>query len=227
MKKITIDQLRHINTTESLILQGCGGNLYEWVDGISEMLAKENILLEGDTFKNVSVFEHDGLTNLFFSLEKVKLDWNKLAMWRLQTHDNFGGTWLSDYVPNRLGDFIIEKEQSKQNKKIPPNTLASEIADFIVKNGSLNTTEGNYIHYNDILAKQFGVDEKDIDAIKEDIKSELYEHEEVADVYLEPDGGFDVCYHLAYCPNHDDSDHEPEEAATSGESENQGIGGIT
>ena len=30
----------------------------------------------------------------------------KLAMWRLQTHGQFGGTWLSDYVPNRLGGFI-------------------------------------------------------------------------------------------------------------------------
>ena len=24
----------------------------------------------------------------------------QLAMWRLQTYDQFGGTWLSDYVPN-------------------------------------------------------------------------------------------------------------------------------
>ena len=23
-------------------------------------------------------------------------------MWRLQTHDTFGGTWLSDYIDNRL-----------------------------------------------------------------------------------------------------------------------------
>ena len=29
-------------------------------------------------------------------------------MWRLQTHETFGGTWLSDFVPNRLGGFIGE-----------------------------------------------------------------------------------------------------------------------
>ena len=40
----------------------------------------------------------------------------KLAMWRLQTHDQFGGTWLSDYVPNRLGGF--EKEQVPQKPKM-------------------------------------------------------------------------------------------------------------
>ena len=38
----------------------------------------------------------------------VKLDIGKLAIWRLQTHADFGGTWLSDFVPNRLGGFISE-----------------------------------------------------------------------------------------------------------------------
>lgn len=30
----------------------------------------------------------------------------RLAIWRLRSHEEFGGTWLSDYVPNRLGGFI-------------------------------------------------------------------------------------------------------------------------
>ena len=34
------------------------------------------------------------------------MDVGKLAMWRLQTREQFGGTWLSDYVPNRLGGFL-------------------------------------------------------------------------------------------------------------------------
>ena len=37
----------------------------------------------------------------------------KLAMWRLHSHEQFGGTWLSDYVPNRLGGFISEHEPNK------------------------------------------------------------------------------------------------------------------
>ena len=111
MKKITTDNLRHMHYTEGLILQGCGGDLDEWVTGINDLLTKEGILLDGDNFKEVSTFEHDGHTNLLFSLERVKLDWGKLAMWRMQTHSNFGGTWLSDFVPNKLGDFIVEKEK--------------------------------------------------------------------------------------------------------------------
>jgi hypothetical protein len=37
-------------------------------------------------------------------------------MWRLQTHEQFGGTWLSDYVPNRLGGFVSENEQTEDFK---------------------------------------------------------------------------------------------------------------
>lgn len=40
---------------------------------------------------------------MLFPFEDVELDIGKLAMWRLQTHDTFGGTWLSDYIDNRLG----------------------------------------------------------------------------------------------------------------------------
>ena len=90
---------------EGLVLQGCGGDLREWVDGINDMFTEAGILLDGSRFERASVFQHDGLTNLLFPFEGVKLDMGKLAMWRLQTHDQFGGTWLSDYVPNRLEGF--------------------------------------------------------------------------------------------------------------------------
>ena len=43
----------------------------------------------------------------------VDIDMCKLAMWRLHSHEQFGGTWLSDYVPNRLGGFISEHEPNK------------------------------------------------------------------------------------------------------------------
>ena len=39
-------------------------------------------------------------------------DMGKLAMWRLQTHGAFGGTWLSDYVPNRLGGFRSARQEN-------------------------------------------------------------------------------------------------------------------
>lgn len=103
MRHITTDKLRQMAGTEGLILQGCGGDPQEWLSGVNEMLAQEGILLDGAAFKETYVFEHDGLTNILFSMEDVKLDIGKLAMWRLASYDTFGGTWLSDYLPNRLG----------------------------------------------------------------------------------------------------------------------------
>lgn len=119
MKKITLEELRRMNNSEGLILQGCGGELDEWVTGINELFTKEGILLDGDTFKDVSVFEHDGHTNLLFNMDNVRLDVGKLAMWRLQTHSQFGGYWLSDYVPNRLGGFVNEQSQEREKPDCP------------------------------------------------------------------------------------------------------------
>ena len=123
MKKIEIEDLRKMNGKEGLILQGCGGDLQEWLDGINEELTKANILLDGTKFKAESccVFENEGLTCLLFPFsEEMKLDMGKLAMWRLQTQEQFGGTWLSDYVDNRLGGFVTEEtaEKKKPNCKL-------------------------------------------------------------------------------------------------------------
>ncbi len=108
IQKITTDDLRKMDGKEGLVLQGCGGDLQDWLDGINGLLTDAEILLNGSRFESASVFQHEGLTNLLFSFEEVKLDMGKLAMWRLQTHGQFGGTWLSDYVPNRLDSFIKE-----------------------------------------------------------------------------------------------------------------------
>ena len=98
MKDIKVSDLRRMSGKEGLILQGCGGDPQEWVNGINEMLTDEGILLEGTKFQNVSRFQHDGLTDLLFPFEDVKVDIGKLAYWRLETHNLFGGTWLSGFL---------------------------------------------------------------------------------------------------------------------------------
>lgn len=114
----TTEDLRHMTNEEGLILQGCGGDLQEWVDGLNELLTQEGILLNGSKFENAATFQHDGLTNLMFSFEGVQLNVGKLALWRIQTHSQFGGTWLSDYVPNRLGGFIQEQKLVKPKMEL-------------------------------------------------------------------------------------------------------------
>lgn len=118
IQSVTTDELRKMKGWEGLILQGCGGNLQEWVDGINNLLTEAGILLDGSRFENAVSFQHGKLTNLLLSFEGVNLDIGKLAMWRLQTHDQFGGTWLSDYVPNKLGGFVQEQQRQKPKMEL-------------------------------------------------------------------------------------------------------------
>lgn len=119
VKSITTEELRRMWHDEGLILQGCGGNLDEWVEGINNLLTENGILQDGTRFRDCSTFEHDGLTCLLFLFsDDVKVDVGKLSMWRVQTHGNFGGTWLSDYVLNCLGGFI-PAEQEPQKPDCP------------------------------------------------------------------------------------------------------------
>lgn len=116
VKSIDTWELRRMSQSEGLILQGCGGDLTEWVNGINELLTEGNTLKDGTKFKeeNCGSFQHDGLTCLLFPFTKdVKLDMGRLAIWRLQTHGEFGGTWLSDYVPNRLDGFIEQSSDTE------------------------------------------------------------------------------------------------------------------
>ena len=114
IQEITTDQLRRMEGKEGLILQGCGGSLLDWQNGINNLLTEAGILKNGTQFETVYAFQHGDTTCLLFPFEGgVELDVGKLAMWRLQSHSTFGGTWLSDYVPNRLEGFLQEQEVSK------------------------------------------------------------------------------------------------------------------
>ncbi|MDR3344442.1 MAG: hypothetical protein LBT21_02435 [Oscillospiraceae bacterium] len=115
IRKITTDDLRRMTDSEGLVLQGCGGDLDEWADGINLMLTREGILKNGTVFTDVSAFEHDGRTNLLFNMDGVDLDIGRLAMWRLKSRETFGGTWLSDYRVNALG----VSENTPQEKQLP------------------------------------------------------------------------------------------------------------
>ena len=83
------------------------------------MLTDAGILRNGSRFERASLFEYDGHTNMLFDFEGVDLDVGKLAMWRLRTHEAIGGTWLSDYVPNRLGGFLEKSELGVEKPSCP------------------------------------------------------------------------------------------------------------
>ena len=107
------DQLLDLYTFSELALAAEDkGDLKEWVDGINGLLTESGILRNGTVFTEAYAFSHDGLTNLLFPFQDgADIDFGRLAVWRLATHEQFGGTWLSDYIPNRLEDLEADESQ--------------------------------------------------------------------------------------------------------------------
>ncbi len=125
LQRITTDDVCRMENQEGLILQGCGGSLRQWVDGINEILTEEGCLLGGTIFRKVNSFEHDGCTCLLFPFtDDVRVNVERLAAWRIQSHAIFGGTWLSDFVPNRLGGFARDQPETKQERTKPDCSLS-------------------------------------------------------------------------------------------------------
>ena len=111
---ITTDQLRRIQDHDGLILQGCGGSLQEWQDGINHLLTEIGILKDGNKFEDIHVFQHEGRTCLLFPFtDDLQINMGKLAIWRLKSHEQFEGMWLSDYVDLRLGGPLQEQHNGK------------------------------------------------------------------------------------------------------------------
>ena len=111
IKSISLHDLRKMNDSEGLVLQGCGGDLQEWVDGINDMLTESGILQNGSKFEKAYSFKNGDLTCLLFLFENVQLDVGKLAIWRLRTREDFGSTWLSDYIVNNLEECVSEQDE--------------------------------------------------------------------------------------------------------------------
>ena len=188
IKNITPDDLRQMQDQEALILQGCGGEPQEWLDGINDLFTNEGILLNGTRFQNCSVFEHNNLTCIMFPFEGVDLNIGRLAMWRIQTRGNYGGTWLSDYIPNQLDNPDYDKEPATKKPDCPligqdgnifnllgiaSRTLknhdmadeASEMRNRVMSSGSYNealSIIGEYVHIT-------SVDETLSDDMEEDL----------------------------------------------------------
>ena len=57
---------------------------------------------------------------MLFPFEGVELDVGRLAMWRIQTHDQFGGTWLSDFVVAKCAPSVSAYGENSVRSLAPP-----------------------------------------------------------------------------------------------------------
>ena len=113
IKEIDIQDLRKMKGNDGLIVQGCGGELTEWVEGINNELTKANILLEGSRFENCYTFQNEESTCLLFPFKDQKINAGKFNIWKLVMQPHMGSMWLSDFVDIYLGGFIKPEENVK------------------------------------------------------------------------------------------------------------------
>ena len=101
-KESSFSEFKQLSETgEGLVLLGAGGELSDWINGVTKMLDEEGIA----TSSNPAVVwngayyvtSSGGRTDLLLMFGDNTLNVGKLAMWRLQFGD---ASWLSDYVNN-------------------------------------------------------------------------------------------------------------------------------
>lgn len=109
VQNISLDEVKELanDNFEYLVFQGCGGNLNDWVNGVTNMLKDEKIVSDSFSFDKVYSFENGNLTNLAFALNSSDIDMGKLSIFRLKIRDDFKAMWLSDYVDNYTEDINI------------------------------------------------------------------------------------------------------------------------
>ena len=60
IERITADDLRGMEHQEGLVLQGCGGEAQEWLDGINDLLTQDGILQNGNRFETYTIAGEPG-----------------------------------------------------------------------------------------------------------------------------------------------------------------------
>jgi len=105
------------NRAEGLVILGCGGDLNEWVNGVSQELHTAAVtttndpkVLWGNIYKTTTKDLRVDLTFMFNEAFKELFDVPKLAIWRIRWG---GASWLSDYLRNFENDHEENKRQGE------------------------------------------------------------------------------------------------------------------
>lgn len=92
------------------------------------------------------------------------------------------------------------------------SAVTKHIVDYMIKEGTENTTSGNYIFTVDELSEHFMLDSSFIIRHEEDILNELYSRDEILDVWMDRDfdfaiESFDLNFGTDFCPNIEDDEN--------------------
>jgi len=103
---------------EGIVFLGAGGDLKEWVSGVTSELKNQGIVSDPSWFDDVyTVTTSGGRTDLVFTFNrKHKINIGKLAVWRLHWGD---ASWVSDYLVNYAGQHGTEPPAEDEGPKDP------------------------------------------------------------------------------------------------------------
>jgi len=83
---------------EGIVCLGTGGDLRDWVNGLTELMQDEKITEGPATWLSChSLMTTGARSDLLLVFDLDKFDLGRMAMWRLRFGDC---SWLSDYVVN-------------------------------------------------------------------------------------------------------------------------------
>jgi hypothetical protein len=117
VEKITFDKLKEMKPDDGFVLLGAGGNLDEWIDGVTGVLNEEEIVkgtAEEIFDKAYLLTTTGGRTDLVLTFKDAGWDLGKLAIWRLKFGDC---SWISDYLVNYADQHNSELTPTESSKK--------------------------------------------------------------------------------------------------------------
>ena len=102
---------------EGIVLLGAGGDPQEWIDGVTDILNKEDIAkgTSNELWSKANLLTTTGgrtdIALTFNHNNGPKFDMGKMAMWRLR----FGEcSWISDYLVNYSSHFVRNPDGTNQ-----------------------------------------------------------------------------------------------------------------
>jgi hypothetical protein len=91
---------------DGLVLHGAGGDLQEWIDGVTQMLKDEGVASsEFKVTEAHKVTTSGGRTDLLLLFDWSTVTVGTLAIWRIKFGDC---SWLSDYINNYRDQHLFQ-----------------------------------------------------------------------------------------------------------------------
>jgi len=103
LEKTMVDIEEYAQEHDAIVFMGCGGDLQQWVDGITDMLKECDIVPRDFEFSFAWRFTYrEPLTIicLLFPIDGKGLNIGKLSIWRIE-NQNLDAKWLSDFLVQR------------------------------------------------------------------------------------------------------------------------------